>query len=90
MIKNTSRVLRGGSWNNNARNTRSANRNHNTPDNRNNNIGFRFALAHTLMKTLFDPIIILSLEYLFKGKNQLPFDTLVVLTNAYQSGDLTE
>ncbi|MCX7067370.1 MAG: SUMF1/EgtB/PvdO family nonheme iron enzyme [Methylococcales bacterium] len=47
MIKNTSRVLRGGSWNNNARNTRSANRNNNTPDNRNNNIGFRFALAHT-------------------------------------------
>ena len=37
------RVLRGGSWNNNARNTRSANRNNNVPDNRNNNIGFRLA-----------------------------------------------
>ena len=35
------RVLRGGSWNNNSRNTRSANRNRNTPDNRNNNNGFR-------------------------------------------------
>lgn len=34
-------VLRGGSWNNNATNLRSANRNHNTPNDRNNNIGFR-------------------------------------------------
>ena len=39
------RVLRGGSWNNNGRNVRSAIRNHNQPDNRNNNIGFRLALA---------------------------------------------
>jgi len=36
-------VNRGGSWNNNARNCRSANRNNNTPDNRNNNLGFRLA-----------------------------------------------
>ena len=35
------RVLRGGSWNNNPDNLRSANRNRNNPDNRNNNIGFR-------------------------------------------------
>ena len=35
------RVLRGGSWNNNARNCRSANRNNNDPANRNNNNGFR-------------------------------------------------
>jgi|GEM_PF-3039728 len=35
------RVLRGGSWNNNPSNLRSAYRNHSTPDNRNNNIGFR-------------------------------------------------
>ncbi len=39
--RRTSRVLRGGSWNNNATNLRSAYRNNNTPDNRNNNIGFR-------------------------------------------------
>ena len=32
---------RGGSWNNNPQNLRSANRNRNTTDNRNNNIGFR-------------------------------------------------
>jgi formylglycine-generating enzyme required for sulfatase activity len=32
---------RGGSWNNNPRNCRSATRNNNNPDNDNNNIGFR-------------------------------------------------
>ncbi len=37
----SNRMKRGGSWNNNARNCRSANRNNNWPDNRNNNIGFR-------------------------------------------------
>jgi formylglycine-generating enzyme required for sulfatase activity len=37
------RVNRGGSWNNKPRNVRSANRNRNTPDNRNNNLGFRLA-----------------------------------------------
>jgi hypothetical protein len=39
----SSRVLRGGSWNNNPQNLRSANRNRNTPTNRNNNNGFRVA-----------------------------------------------
>lgn len=34
-------VLRGGSWNNKPSNVRSANRNRNNADNRNNNIGFR-------------------------------------------------
>jgi len=34
-------VIRGGNWNNNARNCRSANRNRNNPTNTNNNIGFR-------------------------------------------------
>jgi formylglycine-generating enzyme required for sulfatase activity len=38
-------VNRGGSWNNNPSNCRVANRNNNTPDNRNNNLGFRVALA---------------------------------------------
>ncbi len=39
------RVLRGGSWINNAQNLRSANRNNNEPDNRNHNYGFRLAGA---------------------------------------------
>jgi len=37
------RGLRGGSWNNNARNSRAANRNNNSPGNRNHNNGFRLA-----------------------------------------------
>lgn len=41
----SNRVLRGGSWNNNARNCRVSNRNNNNPDNRNNNNGFRLALV---------------------------------------------
>lgn len=38
---------RGGSWNNNPRNVRSANRNRNSPNNRNNNLGFRLVLQCT-------------------------------------------
>jgi formylglycine-generating enzyme required for sulfatase activity len=34
-------VKRGGSWNNAAENARSAYRNNNNPNNRNNNLGFR-------------------------------------------------
>lgn len=40
-------VVRGGSWNNNARNVRAANRNANEPSNRDNNLGFRLARAQT-------------------------------------------
>ena len=40
-----SRVLRGGSWINNQDNARAGNRNHNHPDNRNNNIGFRVVVC---------------------------------------------
>ncbi|HLC15140.1 MAG TPA: hypothetical protein VJL89_02800 [Thermodesulfovibrionia bacterium] len=36
--------MRGGSWNNNARNCRSANRDRNASDNRNDNAGFRLVL----------------------------------------------
>jgi formylglycine-generating enzyme required for sulfatase activity len=41
-------VIRGGSWNNDAHNCRSAIRNHNEPDNRNNNLGFRLARSVAL------------------------------------------
>ena len=38
-------MLRGGSWNNNPRNCRAANRNRNNPDNRNNNNGLRVVVV---------------------------------------------
>ena len=41
----SNRVQRGGSWNNNAQNCRSANRNNNNPSNRNNNNGFRLCCS---------------------------------------------
>ena len=37
----SNRVIRGGGWNNNAQNLRSAYRNNYSPDDRNNDIGFR-------------------------------------------------
>ena len=40
---NSPRVLRGGAWNNEPQNLRSANRNRSTAKNRNNNVGFRVA-----------------------------------------------
>ena len=39
----TGRVIRGGSWDNNARNCRAAIRNRNEPQNRNDSLGFRVA-----------------------------------------------
>ena len=51
--KGENRVLRGGSWINNGRNARSAQRNANYPDNRNDNNGFRLARARS---GLDDPI----------------------------------
>ena len=46
-LANSNRVIRGGSYENDAGNLRSANRNNNSPDNRNDNIGFRLAkVAH--------------------------------------------
>jgi formylglycine-generating enzyme required for sulfatase activity len=38
-------VVRGGSWDNDARNCRSANRNNADPANRNANIGFRLVFV---------------------------------------------
>ncbi|MGA2143219.1 MAG: SUMF1/EgtB/PvdO family nonheme iron enzyme [Brevinematales bacterium] len=44
----TNRVIRGGSWNNNASNATVANRNNNNPYNQNNNIGFRVVRPRAL------------------------------------------
>ncbi len=40
----SSRVVRGGSWDYNARDTRSADRNHDSPGFRHNSLGFRLVL----------------------------------------------
>ncbi|HIP73444.1 MAG TPA: hypothetical protein EYH05_18860 [Anaerolineae bacterium] len=47
------RVLRGGSWINNANNVRAAYRNNNNPDNRNNNNGFRVVVVRRPTTYLF-------------------------------------
>ncbi|WP_414563413.1 MULTISPECIES: SUMF1/EgtB/PvdO family nonheme iron enzyme [unclassified Anabaena] len=44
--------MRGGSWNNNPENCRSANRNNNNPDNANNNIGFRVVCSSVAASAL--------------------------------------
>jgi hypothetical protein len=56
--RGTSRVLRGGAFNNNRENVRCAVRNRNHPNNRNNDIGFRVVLS-TLFSVpeLFDGVI---------------------------------
>ncbi|MCC5667134.1 SUMF1/EgtB/PvdO family nonheme iron enzyme [Nostoc sp. CHAB 5784] len=51
------RLLRGGSWNNNPRNCRSANRNRNARDNRNNNVGFRVVVAAPLSTLLLSELM---------------------------------
>ena len=51
------RALRGGSYWNNARNCRSAYRNENDPDDRNDNIGFRLAAAHPWAEPVADPVL---------------------------------
>ncbi|MFM9961398.1 MAG: SUMF1/EgtB/PvdO family nonheme iron enzyme [Planctomycetaceae bacterium] len=46
MVTGSNRSNRGGSWrNSDARRFSAANRNRNTPSNRNNNLGFRLAAA---------------------------------------------
>jgi hypothetical protein len=48
------RVVRGGAFNNNARNVRCAYRNRNNPNNRNRNNGFRVVVVHSFHVVL-DP-----------------------------------
>jgi len=48
LIQKYTRVLRGGSWNNNRNNARCSYRNRNEPDNFNNNIGFRLVCSTSL------------------------------------------
>jgi Sulfatase-modifying factor enzyme 1 len=53
IVNRSSRVLRGGSFNNQPRNLRSANRNNNRPSNRNNTVGLR--VASTPRRTVRPP-----------------------------------
>jgi hypothetical protein len=58
-------VLRGGSWINNGRNVRSANRNRNEPSERNHNNGLRLARAHGFAgRQMSDQTIIPSALYI--------------------------
>jgi hypothetical protein len=73
-------VIRGGSWNNNAHNCRSANRNNNWPNNRNNNIGFRLCNKQNCVFYAF-----LRMAYgaiLFPAKVQVLFLELKQANNA--------
>ena len=47
--RGSNRVIRGGSWNNNAPELRSGNRNNWRPVNRNNNVGFRLVSTYALI-----------------------------------------
>ena len=51
-LATSSRVVRGGAWNNNPDNARAAYRNHNTPDNWNDNQGFRLLCGPTSLPPL--------------------------------------
>ncbi|MBD3342711.1 MAG: SUMF1/EgtB/PvdO family nonheme iron enzyme [Candidatus Lokiarchaeota archaeon] len=55
-MEGSNRVMRGGSWNNNAENCRSANRNRNNPERRNNDIGFRLVFVPQLTGKLDDDL----------------------------------
>ncbi|MCA9464740.1 MAG: hypothetical protein KC643_04765, partial [Nitrospira sp.] len=44
-------MIRGGSWNNTSNNLQASNRNRNTIDNRNNNLGFRLVQAARTVKS---------------------------------------
>ena len=67
-------MIRGGSWNNNANNTRSANRNNVSPGNRHNNLGFRLVLPQ-LSKLggcqFAEPDNVLSHQSLISGQTVL-------------------
>lgn len=55
--RGSNRVIRGGSWNNNAQNLRSANRNNDNPENRNDNVGFRL-VSTSVLKRLSTPKVL--------------------------------
>jgi len=73
-------VNRGGSWNNNPHNCRAANRNRNTPTNRNNNVGFRLARSSTLGRMATDEQVLVLLLAHRLSRDTLAETKMVVLT----------
>ncbi len=82
-------VPRGGSWNNDPQNARSAYRNRNTPENRNNNLGFRVAQAQRARWTprRIEPI---ALRFRRRDVGQIvTFDRPVLVAPGEDSGRLS-
>ena len=82
-------MLRGGSWNNNGRNCRSADRNRNPPDNRNNNIGFRLARARGVPEGPFVFIPILGPNTLLDAVT-IPIDLASDLLYHYDNSSVRD
>ena len=76
----SNRVIRGGSWNNNAQNCRSANRNNNDPDNRNNNLGYRVLKLNN--NGLDDQRVIDQDEFLFAFLRLNHFENVILVAAA--------
>lgn len=78
----SNRVIRGGSWNSNARNVRAANRNANDPGNRNANLGFRVARAQKGAGwPVFDPTFAVT-GRIWAGEIQAGADVEVAVAEA--------
>ncbi|MGV8025593.1 MAG: SUMF1/EgtB/PvdO family nonheme iron enzyme [Anaerolineaceae bacterium] len=80
------RAERGGSWNNNEKNLRTANRNNNDNDNSNNNIGFRCAQSPKPWSE-FMKIQTVFISVPQKASAERP--CLTVLSGKYQKARLT-
>ncbi len=90
----SNRVQRGGSWNNNAQNCRSANRNNNNPSNRNNNNGFRLACSAASQDSANRavPVAVLFGSVKCKVKNvklrgEIPFHSFYTLHFTFYTSD---